>query len=135
MFVLIVVIYSLNCYVCLSSVLKVWNQNGHNPYITYEYTVVRDPLNPVSQPPVYTGSNGGSSHQVSVEVSNVSSHNGSKYDEAAPEPQRKQDNAQDTGTGLKPGQETNEVFEDSAGIDCEQDAPTPPLYQGMHQIK
>ncbi|XP_062873822.1 ADAMTS-like protein 2 [Trichomycterus rosablanca] len=107
----------------------VWNQNGHNPYITYEYTVMRDPLSPVSQPPIYTGSNGGSSHQVSVEVSNVRPHNGSMNDKAVPETQMKQVSTQNIGTGVKPGQETNEVYEDTAAIDCEQDAPTPPLYQ------
>lgn len=111
---------------------KVWNQNGRNPYITYEYTVMRDPLIPVSQPPIYTGSDGGSSHQVSMEINNVSPHNDSVNGKAVPETQRKQVRMQNIGPGAvdKPDKETNEVYEDTAAIDCNQDTPTPLHYPG-----
>lgn len=111
---------------------KVWNQNGRNPYITYEYTVMRDPLTPVSQPPIYTGSDGGSSHQVSMDVNNVSPYNESVNDKAVPETQGKQVRMQNIGAGVvdKPGEETNEVYEDTAAVDCDQYAPTPPHYPG-----
>ncbi|KAK3538971.1 hypothetical protein QTP86_023569 [Hemibagrus guttatus] len=108
----------------------VWNQNGRNPYITYEYTVMRDPLTPISQPPMYTGSDGGSSHQVSMEINNVSPHNETVNDKSVPETQRKQVRIQNIGPAAvdKPGEETNEVYEDTAAVDCDQDAPKPPHY-------
>lgn len=122
------------CYLPASYILsfKVWNQNGRNPYITYEYTVMRDPLTPVSQPPLYTGSDGGSSHQVSMEINNVSPHNVSANEKAVPETQAKQVRMQNIGPGAvdKPGEETNEVYEDKAAVDCDQDAPTPPHNPG-----
>ncbi|XP_051962929.1 ADAMTS-like protein 2 isoform X2 [Xyrauchen texanus] len=102
----------------------VWNQNGHNPYITYEYTVMRDSLPSVSQPPIYTGRNGGSS-LVSMEIGSALHHNESVYDKAVP---KMEGIHVQTGPrpveGQKPGQETNEVYE-TAVIDCEQDAETP----------
>ncbi|XP_048045296.1 ADAMTS-like protein 2 [Megalobrama amblycephala] len=106
----------------------VWNQNGPNPYITYEYTVMRDSMASVSQPPIYTGPQGGSS-LVSVEIGSVLHHNESMYDKAVPEMEGNQ--VQTTGPraveGQKPGQETNEVYK-TANIDCEQDANTPVQY-------
>lgn len=113
--------------------IKVWNQNGRNPYITYEYTVMRDPLTPVSQPPIYTGSDGGFSHQVSVEVSNVSPHNESVNGKVVPEMQGKQVRMQNPGPD-KPAEETNEVYEDTAAVDCDQNAPTPPYYPGRIEV-
>ncbi|KAL7839703.1 hypothetical protein SRHO_G00263610 [Serrasalmus rhombeus] len=112
----------------------VWNQNGRNPYITYEYTVMRDPLAPVSQPPIYTGSDRGSSHHSSMEIDTVLPHNESAYDKAVPGMERKQVRTQgiepSKAERQQPGQETNEVYEETAAIDCEQDAPTPPQYPG-----
>uniref|UniRef100_A0A673LM56 ADAMTS-like 2 n=1 Tax=Sinocyclocheilus rhinocerous TaxID=307959 RepID=A0A673LM56_9TELE len=80
----------------------VWNQNGHNPYITYEYTVMRDSMASVSQPPIYTGPQGGSS-LVSVEIGSVLHLNESVYDKTSTGPRAVE--------GQKPGQETNEVYE------------------------
>ncbi|RXN22658.1 ADAMTS 2 [Labeo rohita] len=106
----------------------VWNQNGQNPYITYEYTVMRDSMASVSQPPIYTGPQGGSS-LVSVEVGSVLHHNESVFDKTVPEMEGNQ--VQSTGPraveGQKPGKETNEVYE-TANIDCEQDANTQVQY-------
>jgi len=116
----------------LSVHLKVWNQNGQNPYITYEYTVMRDSMASVSQPPIYRGPQGGSS-LVSVEIGSVLHHNESMYDKAVPEMEGKQ--VQTTGPraveGQNPGQETNEVYK-TANIDCEQDANTPVQYTGKY---
>ncbi|XP_051981577.1 ADAMTS-like protein 2 [Xyrauchen texanus] len=100
----------------------VWNQNGHNPYITYEYTVMRDSLPSVSQPPIYTGPNGGSS-LVSMEIGSVLNHNKSSYDKAVPEDRPSQAKPRAL-EGQKPGQDTNEVYE-TAVIDCEQDIKSP----------
>ncbi|XP_007253910.3 LOW QUALITY PROTEIN: ADAMTS-like protein 2 [Astyanax mexicanus] len=110
----------------------VWNQNGRNPYITYEYTVMRDPLSPVSQPPIYTGSDRGPGNQGSMEIDSVLSHNESAYDKAVPAMERNKVQTQGIEPGAvekqQPGQETNEVYEETAAIDCEQDAPTPPQF-------
>uniref|UniRef100_W5L4A5 ADAMTS like 2 n=1 Tax=Astyanax mexicanus TaxID=7994 RepID=W5L4A5_ASTMX len=115
----------------------VWNQNGRNPYITYEYTVMRDPLSPVSQPPIYTGSDRGPGNQGSMEIDSVLSHNESTYDKAVPAMERNKVQTQGIEPGAvekqQPGQETNEVYEETAAIDCEQDAPTPPQFPGRLQ--
>lgn len=92
-----------------------WNQNGRTPYITYEYTVLRDSLPPVPPPPVYTGSDT-SAGEVSVEVGGPPPPNGSVYDQAAPESR-----AEGGGADGQKGQETNEVYEGTAAIDCDQD--------------
>ncbi|XP_066510787.1 LOW QUALITY PROTEIN: ADAMTS-like protein 2 [Hoplias malabaricus] len=109
----------------------VWNQNGHNPYITYEYTVMRDPLAPVSQPPIYTGSSRVSSHHGSIEIESVLPHNESAFDKAG-EMERNQVQTQgvEPGTAERqgPGQETNEVYEETAAVDCETDSAVPPKY-------
>ncbi|XP_076853855.1 ADAMTS-like protein 2 [Brachyhypopomus gauderio] len=101
--------------------ILVWNQNGRNPYITYEYTVMRDPLDPVSQPPIYTGSDRGTSHHVSMDMDNVMPHNDSLHVRAVPKtetnPGGTQDEEPDVAGRQKPGQETNEVYEDAAAID------------------
>ncbi|KAM3611575.1 uncharacterized protein V6R79_020712 [Siganus canaliculatus] len=102
--------------------ILVWNQNGRTPYITYEYTVLRDSLPPVPPPPVYTGSDT-SAGEVSVEVGGLLSPNGSTYDQTAPGGQLEAGGAE----GQK-GQETNEVYEETAAIDCEKDGATAPKY-------
>lgn len=111
---------------------KVWNQNGQSPYITYEYTVMRDSLASAPQPPVYTGRHDGSS-LLSVEVGSVlQQHNESVHDKAPP---GNRVQTQDTGPraveGQKPGQETNEVYE-TAVIGCEQLDKTPVQYTGKY---
>ncbi|CDQ97960.1 unnamed protein product, partial [Oncorhynchus mykiss] len=101
----------------------VWNQNGRIPYITYEYTVLRESLSPIPQPPVYTGPNS-TTPGVSVEMGSMVAPNESMYDKAIPEPQQNRllkKGAEMAGTE---GQETNEVYEETAAIDCDQDSPT-----------
>uniref|UniRef100_A0A4W5MXY1 ADAMTS like 2 n=1 Tax=Hucho hucho TaxID=62062 RepID=A0A4W5MXY1_9TELE len=104
----------------------VWNQNGRIPYITYEYTVLRESLSPVPQPPVYTGPDS-TAPGVSVEMGSMVAPNGSTYDKVAPETQQK-------GAEDQKGQETNEVYEETGAIDCHQDSPTPSQYTGNTSI-
>ncbi|KAL3062372.1 hypothetical protein OYC64_002225 [Pagothenia borchgrevinki] len=105
--------------------ILVWNQNGRTPYITYEYTVLRNSLPPVPPPPVYTGSDT-SAGEVSVETGGLLSPNTSNYDQAAPESQ-----LEPGGADGQKGQETNEVYEETASIDCDQDgAAGPKLTEG-----
>ncbi|KAK9522036.1 hypothetical protein VZT92_018529 [Zoarces viviparus] len=102
--------------------ILVWNQNGRTPYITYEYTVLRDSLPPVPPPPVYTGSDT-SAGEVSVEVVGPLAPNSSVYDQAAPDSQ-----PEPGGADGQKGQETNEVYEETAAIDCDQDAAAAPQF-------
>ncbi|XP_041793689.1 ADAMTS-like protein 2 [Chelmon rostratus] len=102
--------------------ILVWNQNGRTPYITYEYTVLRDSLPPVPPPPVYTGSDT-SAGEISVEVGGPLAPNSSIYDQAAPDGQLEPGGAE----GQK-GQETNEVYEETAAIDCDQDGAAAPKF-------
>ncbi|KAM9546601.1 ADAMTS-like protein 2 [Salvelinus alpinus] len=105
----------------------VWNQNGRIPYITYEYTVLREFLSPVPQPPVYTGPDS-TAPGVSVEMGSMVAPNGSTYDKAIPETQQNRLLKKGAGMAGAEGQETNEVYEETAAIDCDQDSPTPPQY-------
>ncbi|KAM6965405.1 ADAMTS-like protein 2 [Aplochiton taeniatus] len=111
--------------------ILVWNQNGRIPYITYEYTVLRDSLSPVPPPPVYTGP--GSAAGASVEVGSLLSSNRSVYDQVAPGSvaQRQvlvEQGAGDPGAEGPKGQETNEVYEEAPASDCDQDGPAPLQY-------
>lgn len=104
-----------------------WNQNGRTPYITYEYTVLRDSLPPVPPPPVYTGSDT-SAGEVSVEVSGLLTPNGSICDQVAPGGQ-----VETEGTDGQKGKETNEVYEETAAIDCE-DGVVAPKFTGRDYV-
>ncbi|KAM3868351.1 ADAMTS-like protein 2 [Diretmus argenteus] len=108
--------------------ILVWNQNGRIPYITYEYTVLRESLSPVPPPPVYTGSDT-SAGTVSVEVGGLLVPNGSVYDKVAPEGQQNRvllEPGIPGGVDGQKGQETNEVYEETVAID--QDGATAPQY-------
>lgn len=76
----------------------------------------------VSQPPIYTGPQGGSS-LVSVEIGSVLHLNESVYDKTSTGPRAVE--------GQKPGQETNEVYE-TANINCKQDTNTQVQYTGKY---
>lgn len=113
--------------VLLLPVTQVWNQNGRAPYITFEYTVLRDSLPPVPPPPVYTGADT-SAGEVSVEMVGLLAPNSSIYVQAAP------GGHLDSGGGeVQKGQETNEVYEESAAIDCDREAAAAPKYSGRPQ--
>uniref|UniRef100_I3K8M3 ADAMTS like 2 n=1 Tax=Oreochromis niloticus TaxID=8128 RepID=I3K8M3_ORENI len=107
--------------------ILVWNQNGRTPYITYEYTVLRDSLPPVPPPPVYTGSDT-SAGEASVEVSGLLAPNGSICDQVAPGGQMETE-----GTDGQKGKETNEVYEETAAIDCEDGVATPKFTGGDYK--
>ncbi|XP_041856503.1 ADAMTS-like protein 2 [Melanotaenia boesemani] len=104
--------------------ILVWNQNGRTPYITYEYTVLRDSLPPVPPPPVYTGSDT-SAGEVSVEVGGLLAPNSSIYDQKAP-----MDQLETGDADRQKGQETNEVYEQTAAIDCDQDDASTSRFTG-----
>uniref|UniRef100_A0A8D3AQ07 PLAC domain-containing protein n=1 Tax=Scophthalmus maximus TaxID=52904 RepID=A0A8D3AQ07_SCOMX len=93
--------------------ILVWNQNGRTPYITYEYTVLRDSLPPIPPPPRL--------HRVRL-LSWRGVGGGGESDQLEP----------GAADGQK-GQETNEVYEETAAIDCDQDGAAPPKYTGTHQ--
>ncbi|XP_058491260.1 ADAMTS-like protein 2 [Solea solea] len=102
--------------------ILVWNQNGRTPYITYEYTVLRDSLPPIPPPPVYTGSDS-SAGEASVELGSLLSPNSSVYDKSSPQGQ-----LEPGGTDGQKGPETNEVYEETAAIDCDQDGAAAPKF-------
>lgn len=102
-----------------------WNQNGRTPYITYEYTVLRDSLPPVPPPPVYTGSDS-SAGEVSVEEGGPLAPNASVYEREVPGGPLETSAAD----GQK-AQETNEVYEETAAIDCDQDKAAGPKFTGQ----
>ncbi|XP_075903297.1 ADAMTS-like protein 2 [Nelusetta ayraudi] len=102
--------------------ILVWNQSGRTPYITYEYTVLRDSLPPIPPPPVYTGSET-SAGEASVEMEGLLAPNGSLYG-----PGRRDDPPRPGSGEIQKGQETNEVYEETAAIDCDHDGATAPKY-------
>ncbi|KAJ8006063.1 hypothetical protein DPEC_G00124370 [Dallia pectoralis] len=104
----------------------VWNQNGRIPYITYEYTVLRES----PQPPIYTSSDG-TAPGVSLGRSTMMASNGSTYNKTSPETRQDQVSRQTEqeagGDGQKgqKGQETNEVYEETTAVVCHPDSPVP----------
>ncbi|TKS78181.1 ADAMTS-like protein 2 [Collichthys lucidus] len=104
--------------------ILVWNQNGRTPYITYEYTVLRDSLPPIPPPPVYTGSDT-SAGEISVEMGGLLAPNSSIYDHSPTKGQ-----LEPGGADGQKGQETNEVYEETAAIGCDQDGAAAPKYSG-----
>ncbi|KAG7481562.1 hypothetical protein MATL_G00068190 [Megalops atlanticus] len=103
----------------------VWNQNGRTPYITYEYTVLRAP-----QSLQYPGIDRGTS-QVGMEMGSLLLQNGSTYDKVTPESQQTQNLEQELNMGeteRQKGKETNEVYEETAGIDCQREGPPQSQY-------
>ncbi|XP_055080322.1 ADAMTS-like protein 2 isoform X1 [Periophthalmus magnuspinnatus] len=83
--------------------ILVWNQNGRTPYITYEYTVMKDALPPVPPPPLYTGADG-----ADTSMEDATPHNTTHQGELLP-------------TGAQEPAETNEVYEETEEVDCDQD--------------
>ncbi|XP_018601974.1 ADAMTS-like protein 2 [Scleropages formosus] len=102
----------------------VWNQNGRTPYITYEYTVMRDPFSTPPLPLLHseTAENG----DTGAISPGVGRHNENMSDPEQNHILRDKSNIE--AAGSQKGQETNEVYEDTAGMVCEQDAPTPCQY-------
>ncbi|XP_034027026.1 ADAMTS-like protein 2 isoform X3 [Thalassophryne amazonica] len=103
----------------------VWNQNGRTPYITYEYTILRDSLPQGPPPPIYTGADS-SAGDVSMEVRGLLAPNSSVYDQTGLDTQQGQILLDRGGTDK--GQETNEVYEETAAINCNQDGAAAPKF-------
>ncbi|MBN3323896.1 ATL2 protein, partial [Atractosteus spatula] len=114
----------------------VWNQNGRTPYITYEYTVLRDPNDPAPQSLFFPGADGQglggkSKGYPSAEADALLPHNASA--KGTKEQGESGNQVLDKGPSLgatteSKGQETNEVYEEA--IDCEQGAQAKPHYTG-----
>ncbi|KAM4696016.1 ADAMTS-like protein 2 [Rhinophrynus dorsalis] len=107
--------------------IMVWNQNGKNPAITFQYTLLRRPHSRVIQPVYYTFSESVSEEE---EVQDVTSRNSSNFRGM---PRGRGDVLgfpRNGATGQlhpKKGQETNEVFEGGETMECEKKGKGKPI--------
>ncbi|XP_061867790.1 ADAMTS-like protein 2 isoform X6 [Colius striatus] len=107
--------------------IMVWNQNGKNPSITFEYTLLRKPHSKNLQPIYYTFSESDSeeSREFDGDVPlGFIQHNATYFGKISRERVDlenqvfgRQDTEEDLN--LSKGQETNEVYERAETIDCE----------------
>ncbi|XP_030913150.1 ADAMTS-like protein 2 [Geospiza fortis] len=107
--------------------IMVWNQNGKNPSITFEYTLLRKPHSKNLQPIYYTFSESESeeSREFDGDVPlGFIQHNATYFGKISRERVDlenqvfgRQDTEEDLN--LSKGQETNEVYERAETIDCE----------------
>ncbi|KFQ63495.1 ADAMTS-like 2, partial [Pelecanus crispus] len=107
--------------------IMVWNQNGKNPSITFEYTLLRKPHSKNLQPIYYTFSESDSeeSREFDGDVPlGFIQHNATYFGKISRERidlENQVFGRQDTeeDINLSKGQETNEVYERAETIDCE----------------
>ncbi|XP_026716203.1 ADAMTS-like protein 2 isoform X7 [Athene cunicularia] len=107
--------------------IMVWNQNGKNPSITFEYTLLRKPHSKSLQPIYYTFSESDSeeSREFDGDVPlGFIQHNATYFGKISRERidlENQVFGRQDTeeDLNLSKGQETNEVYERAETIDCE----------------
>ncbi|NWY69578.1 ATL2 protein, partial [Erithacus rubecula] len=107
--------------------IMVWNQNGKNPSITFEYTLLRKPHSKNLQPIYYTFSESESeeSRELDGDVPlGFIQHNATYFGKISRERidlENQVFGRQDTeeDLNLSKGQETNEVYERAETIDCE----------------
>ncbi|XP_064027496.1 ADAMTS-like protein 2 isoform X4 [Pogoniulus pusillus] len=107
--------------------IMVWNQNGKNPSITFEYTLLRKPHSQSLQPIYYTFSESESeeSREFGADVPlGFIQHNATYFGKLSRERLDLENQVfgrQDTEEelNLSKGQETNEVYERAETIDCE----------------
>ncbi|XP_019396436.1 PREDICTED: ADAMTS-like protein 2 isoform X3 [Crocodylus porosus] len=107
--------------------IMVWNQNGKNPAITFEYTLLRKPHSKNMQPIYYTFSESDSEESREFDGDGplgFIQHNATYFGKLSRESIDlenqvfgRQDTAEDLN--LSKGQETNEVYERAEAIDCE----------------
>ncbi|KYO23364.1 hypothetical protein Y1Q_0005748 [Alligator mississippiensis] len=107
--------------------IMVWNQNGKNPAITFEYTLLRKPHSKNMQPIYYTFSESDSEESREFDGDGplgFIQHNATYFGKLSRESIDlenqvfgRQDTAEDLN--LSKGQETNEVYERTEAIDCE----------------
>lgn len=110
-----------------SCLCQVWNQNGKNPSITFEYTLLRKPHSKNLQPIYYTFSESESeeSREFDGDVPlGFIQHNATYFGKISRERidlENQVFGRQDTeeDLNLSKGQETNEVYERAETIDCE----------------
>ncbi|XP_069627040.1 ADAMTS-like protein 2 isoform X8 [Haliaeetus albicilla] len=107
--------------------IMVWNQNGKNPSITFEYTLLRKPHSKNLQPIYYTFSESDSEESREFEGDvplGFIQHNATYFGKISRERidlENQVFGRQDTeeDLNLSKGQETNEVYERAETIDCE----------------
>ncbi|KAF4797658.1 ADAMTS-like protein 2 isoform X6 [Turdus rufiventris] len=107
--------------------IMVWNQNGKNPSITFEYTLLRKPHSKNLQPIYYTFSESESEESQELDGDmplGFIQHNATYFGKISRERMDlenqvfgRQDTEEDLN--LSKGQETNEVYERAETIDCE----------------
>ncbi|KAG8447488.1 hypothetical protein GDO86_014837 [Hymenochirus boettgeri] len=101
--------------------VMVWNQNGKNPSITFQYTLQQRPHSRVPQPVYFTFSD--SVSEESQEVEDRIPQNGSHYFSVPKGRARGNIPEQETNEGRArgniPEQETNEVFDGCEPTNCE----------------
>ncbi|KAM8933589.1 ADAMTS-like protein 2 [Pelodytes ibericus] len=103
--------------------IMVWNQNGKNPSITFQYTLLRRPHSRLTQPVYYTFPDSESEESKEFEEE-ITARNTSYL--GGKQKGRGRGGARDFGQHgstqkLSPihGQETNEVYEGQESVDCE----------------
>ncbi|XP_019366308.1 PREDICTED: ADAMTS-like protein 2 isoform X4 [Gavialis gangeticus] len=107
--------------------IMVWNQNGKNPAITFEYTLLRKPHSKNMQPIYYTFSESDSEESREFDGEGplgFIQHNATYFGKLSRESidlENQVFGTQDTAEdlNLSKGQETNEVYERAEAIDCE----------------
>ncbi|MFT7813519.1 ADAMTS-like protein 2 [Arapaima gigas] len=111
----------------------VWNQNGRTPYITYEYTVMRDPFSTAPPPSLQSETaRNGDTGAISPGVGHLSDN-----ESMSEQNHILRDKSHTKPAGGHKGQETNEVYEGTAGVVCEQGTLTPCQYaerNGTHAV-
>ncbi|XP_078498084.1 ADAMTS-like protein 2 [Lissotriton helveticus] len=104
--------------------IMVWNQNGRNPSITFEYTLLRRTHSKLIQPVYYTFPDSEESREFEGRMLEPTLHNTSfhrKLPKGQIDLQNQVFGGQETKEDLKlkNGPETNEVYEGPDGLDCE----------------
>lgn len=106
--------------------LQVWNQNGKNPSITFQYTLLRRPHSRVTQPIYYPFPDSESEESKELDEDftspNISlSTSAQKGMTKAETPTFGRQNSGETGSPVNE-QHTNEVYDGGEAMDCEKRA-------------
>uniref|UniRef100_A0A8C5PQP6 ADAMTS like 2 n=1 Tax=Leptobrachium leishanense TaxID=445787 RepID=A0A8C5PQP6_9ANUR len=110
--------------------IMVWNQNGKNPSITFQYTLLRRPHSRITQPIYYTFPESESEESKELEedftLQNVSYSNVNKGPHKGGTPDfGRRDSSEKLSTVN--GQETNEVYETRESGDCDRKSKGKPV--------
>ncbi|XP_064420207.1 ADAMTS-like protein 2 [Latimeria chalumnae] len=120
--------------------IMVWNQNGKNPYITYEYTLLREPYSKNLQPIFYTFSESNSeSRELDADgtMDLLQQHNASFYGKLSKgrsgiENQVLEKERSVEELDLSKAQGTNEIYEGAETIDCEPEVQSKQHYKELN---